>query len=234
MIPWTRKMQCRQLGRKKFEQRLIILRSMSKNDGKKIFGQKSFHHKLVHLTSRKQYWQLDRQISVEMAGKSRWMPNDEKKELFRKKFSAKYPLGNVVSRIDKASDCFSTEKKPFFLRLISINRWKNKQKLCQNKDMSSKWSCGVVECSFVNLIERASKKIEQFLLNVRKWWEKNIFDRKNFYHKMLQRTDRQQFWRHRREVFVGKPRTNSLKFQWWAKKESFRKKISSTDLLDKW
>ena len=90
--------------------------------------------------------------------------------------------------------------------------------------MSSKWSFGLVECSFVNLIERASKKIEQFLLNVRKWWEKNIFDRKNFYHKMLQRTDRQQFWRHRREVFVGKPGRKSLKFQWWAKKRIFSKK----------
>ena len=90
--------------------------------------------------------------------------------------------------------------------------------------MSSKWSFGLVECSFVNLIGRVSKKTDQFLLNVRKWWEENIFDSKNFYHKLLQRTDRQQFWRHRREVFVGKPGRNSLKFQWWAKKESFRKK----------
>ena len=54
------------------------------------------------------------------------------------------------------------QKKPLFLRLISINHWKNKQKLCQNKDMSSKWSCGLVECSFVNLIERVLKKLTSF------------------------------------------------------------------------
>ena len=57
---------------------------------------------------------------------------------------------------------FFDEKKPLFLRLISINHWKYKQNLCQNKYMSSNWSCGLVECSFVNLIERVSKKLTSF------------------------------------------------------------------------
>ena len=93
--------QFRQLGWKNFEQRPIILRSMSKNDGKKIFWRKEFHHKLVQLTNRKQYWQRDRQTSVEMTKNCRSMPNDEKEEkLCQKKFSAKHPLGYVVSRID--------------------------------------------------------------------------------------------------------------------------------------
>ena len=76
------------LAAKKFGRRLIISGWMSKNDVKKNFWQNFFHNNLVWLTNRKQYWQLDRQISVEMTEKVRSMPNAEiEKELFPKKNS---------------------------------------------------------------------------------------------------------------------------------------------------
>ena len=70
-------------------------------------------------------------------------------------------------------------KKPLFLCLISIKHWKNKQKLCQNKYMSSNWSCGLVQCSFVNLIERVSKKGPVFaecprMMREKHFWQKKV------------------------------------------------------------
>ena len=80
----------------------------------KIFGQKFFLHKLVHLTSRKQYWQADRQISVEMTRKSRSMPNDEKKELFRKKILGKVSPWIRGKRDWQSFRLFFDEKNRFF------------------------------------------------------------------------------------------------------------------------
>ena len=116
------------LAERKFERRLVIFGWLSKNDVKKNFWQKFFHHKLVILTNRKQYWQRDRQISVEMTEKIRSMPNAEiEKELFRKKkFSAKNLLGPVVSHFDNAADCFP--KKPWFFCSRSANDKRNKQR----------------------------------------------------------------------------------------------------------
>ena len=114
--------------------------------------------------------------------------------------------------------------------------WKKKKlNLCQNKVLSSNFSFGLVECSYVELTEKVSeKKTDKFLLNVRKRWEKNIFDRKNFCHKTLQWTGRKQFWRHRREVFVEMPEKNFAQVSMMSKKGPIRKKVSPTDLLDKW
>ena len=75
--PWTRRMQCRQLGWKYFEQRPINLRSISEKDERKKFLHKEFHHNLVQLTNRMQYWQPNRQKLVQMTKKTRSKPNDE-------------------------------------------------------------------------------------------------------------------------------------------------------------
>ena len=109
---------------KKFEQRLINLRSMSVIDGEKIIRQKFFHHKLIELTNRKQYWHLDGQNFVEMTYKSCSMPNDEKKELFQKKTSSKNVLGYVVSKCHKFADCIFDKKNRYF----SVQFWKNMKK----------------------------------------------------------------------------------------------------------
>ena len=106
----------------------------------KNFWQKIFQHKLVYLTNRKQYWQRDRQTSVEMTGKCCSMTDDEKEEKLCQKNSAKHPPGHVVSSCDKPSDCFSTKKKPMILCSCLEEHEKNtnknfvKTKLCPQID----------------------------------------------------------------------------------------------------
>ena len=223
LIPWTRKRQCRQLGRKQFEQRLINLRSMSV-----IYGDKKLDETFFTTNWSNRQTESSTDIGTDKIS-SKWHTKVAqcpmmKKRTFSKKYSSKNLLGYVVSKFDKFADCFFDEKtviSPFNFG----RKWKkNKQKLCQNKIMSSNWSFRLVKWSSVKFTEKVSKKIDNFLLKVRKWWEKNMFDRKKLYHKMLQWTDRKQFWRHQRELFVEMPEMKSIKFQWWAKKELFQKR----------
>ena len=99
-----------------------------------------------------------------------------KKRFFFQKKSSQNILGHVVSSCDKLADYFLTKKKPLFLRSLSKNHRKNKQKLCQNEVMSSKWSFGLVESSVVNLAE---KKFGRRLI-IFGWMSKNDV-KKNFW-----------------------------------------------------
>ena len=90
---------------------------------------------------------------------------------------------------------FDEKKKPLFLRSLSKNHWKNKQKLCQKKVMSSKWSFGLVESSVVNLAE---KKFERRLkifgwmskIDVKKIFDKNFFTTNWSYRQTESSTDK--------------------------------------------
>ena len=117
----------------------------------KNFWQKIFQHKLVYSTNRKQYWQRDRQTSVEMTEKCCSMPDDEKEEKLSKKFCKTSPWtrGKQLWQIFRL---FFDEKKADDSLFKFGRTWKkHKQKFCQNKVMSTNWSSGLVECSFVKL-----------------------------------------------------------------------------------
>ena len=168
LIPWTRKRQCRQLGRKQFEQRLINLRSMSV-----IYGDKKLDETFFTTNRSNRQTESSTDIGTDKI-LSKWHTKVAqcpmmKKRTFSKKYSSKNLLGYVVSKFDKFADCFFDEKtviSPFNFG----RKWKkkNKQKLCQNKIMSSNWSFGLVKWSSVKFTEKVSKKIDNFLLKVRK------------------------------------------------------------------
>ena len=196
----TRRKQCRQLGWKKIEQRPIKLRSITENDGRKTFWRKEFHHKLVQLTIRKQYWRPDRQKLVERTKKARSKPNDEiKKRTFSKKTSSKNHLGHVVSSLDKPVDCFLEKSLDLFAQGTQMINETNK--VLTKRFYVLKLTLGLVECSVVNLVE----KNEQRTINLQSKSEKDgrkNFWRKEFHHKLVQLTNRKQFWRADRQKLV--------------------------------
>ena len=81
-----------------------------------------------------------------------------KKRTLSKKTSSKNLLGYVVSKCDKFADCFFDKKNRYFSVQFRKNMKKNKQHLCQNNVLSSNFSSGHVESSFVKLNERFSEK----------------------------------------------------------------------------
>ena len=145
--------------------------------GKK-FWRNFFHHKLAN-------WQTESSTDngsknfcrndIQMSLNAQWW----KKQLFQKKIFTKssWTRGRQLWQICRL---FFDGKKPLILCSLSKNHWINKQKLCQNKVMSSKWSFGLEKSSVVNLAE---KKFERRLI-VFGWMSKRdakkIFD-KNFF-----------------------------------------------------
>ena len=185
---------------------------------------------------------MDTQKAVPTTGPTNFCRNDRqkslnakwwKKETFQKKFFQK-PSWTRGKQLWQFCRLFLDEKKTVASLFVFGRTWKkHKQKLRPNKVMSSKWSFGLVECSFVKLNGKFSKTVDKFPLNVQKCWRKTFLTEVFFYHKLLQWTDTKQFWRHRTEFFAGMPEKNLLKCQWRAKKEPFRTKSSSKDLLEK-
>ena len=130
---------------------------------------------------------------------------------------------------------FWRKKKPLFLRSLSKNHWKNKQKLCQNKVMTSKWSLGLVESSVVNLAE---KKFERRLI-IFGWMSKNdvkkIFDKNFVHHKLVLLTNRKQYWQRDRQTSVEMTENVRSMPNAEIEKELFWKKNSLQKIsLDTW
>ena len=218
----TLRKQCRHLAEKKIDQRLINLRSMSKNNGEKYL-RKIFSLQTGQIDKQKAALTTDRQVFVEMTYRSRSMPNDEKKNFSKKIFTkSSWTRGKQLWQICRL---FFDEKKPLFLRSLSKNHWKNKQKLCQNEVMSSNWSFGLVESSVVNLAE---KKFERRLI-IFGWMSKNvvkkIFWQNFFHHKLVILTNRKQYWQRDRQISVEMTEKIRSMPNAEIEKELFRKKI---------
>ena len=152
------------------------------------------------------------------------MPNDEKKRTFSKKTSSKNVLGYVVSKCHKFADCFFDKKKPLFLRSILEEHEKNKQHLCQNNVLSSNFSSGLVECSFVKLTERFSEKNQTNFC----WMSVNdgekIFD-KHFSPETGLIDKQKTVLTKGATIFRRNDRQMSVNAQWSNKKKLFEKKI---------
>ena len=161
------------------------------------------------------------------------MPIDEKKNFLNKKFFKKSSWTRG-KQLWQSCRLFFEKKKPLFLRSFSKNPWKNKQKLCQNKVMSSKWSFRLVESSVVNLAER---KFERRLI-IFGWLSKNDV-KKNFWQKFCSPQtgliDKQKavltsgLTRFRRNDIQ-----KSLNAQWLKKKNFFAKNSLQSIPLDTW
>ena len=151
MILWSGRLQFRQLGWKNIEQRPIFLRSMFKNDGKKL---------LTKIFST-QTGLFDKQKTVLTTGPSNFRRNDRKMLLNdrwwkrRKTLSKKFCKTSPWTRgkqLWQTFRLFFDEKKADDSLFMFGRTWKkHKQKFCQNKVMSTNWSSGPVECSFVKL-----------------------------------------------------------------------------------
>ena len=133
---------------------------MSVNDGEKIFDK--------HFSPETGL--IDKQKTVLTSGLTKFRRNDIqkllnaqwwKKRTLSKKTSSKNLLGYVVSKCDKFADCFFDKKNRYFSVQFRKNMKKNKQHLCQNNVLSSNFSSGHVESSFVKLTERFSEKNRQ-------------------------------------------------------------------------
>ena len=139
LILWTRKRQCRQLGRKKFEQRLINLRSMSV-----IYGEKKLDKTFFTTNWSNQQTESSTDIGTDKIS-SKWHTKVAqcpmmKKRTFLKK-SSQNLLGHVVSSCDKFADCFLTKKNRYFsVHFPKIIKKTNKNfvktKLCPQNDPS--------------------------------------------------------------------------------------------------
>ena len=127
LIPWTRKRQCRQPGRKKFEQRLINLRSMSVIDGEKKLDKAFF-------TTNWSNWQTESSTDIGTDKiSSKWHKKVAqcpmmKKRTFSKKTFSKNLHGYVVSKCDKFADCFFDKKKRYSSVQFSKNMKKKQTK----------------------------------------------------------------------------------------------------------
>ena len=134
---------------------------MSVNDGEKIFDK--------HFSPETGL--IDKQKTVLTSGLTKFRRNDiqkllnaqwwKKKNFIKKNFFKKssWIRGKQMWQICRL---FFWQKKPLFLRSISEeHEKKNKQHLCQNNVLSSNFSSGHVESSFVKLTERFSEKNRQ-------------------------------------------------------------------------
>ena len=140
LIPWTRKRQCCQLGRKKIEQRLINLRSMSV-----IYGEKKLDE--TFFTTNWSNWQTESSTDIGTDRfSSKWhtkvaqCPMMKKRFFFQKK-SSQNILGHVVSSCDKLAEYFLTKKNRYFSvhfpKIIEkTNKNFVKTKLCPQIDPS--------------------------------------------------------------------------------------------------
>ena len=114
LIPWTRKRQCRQLGRKKIEQRLINLRSMSV-----IYGEKKLDE--TFFTTNWSNWQTESSTDIGTDRfSSKWHTRVAqcpmmKKSFFSKKIFTKYSWTRG-KQLWQTCRLFFDEKKPLFLR----------------------------------------------------------------------------------------------------------------------
>ena len=104
LTPWTRRMQCRQLGRKKFRTKTEIFA---------IYVQKLWEKKILTKIFSPQTGLIDKQKKILTTGPTNFRRNDRKKSLhnqrwnrkrffFKKQIWAKYPPGHVVSSCDKS------------------------------------------------------------------------------------------------------------------------------------
>ena len=172
--------QFRQLGWKNFEQRPIILRSMSKNDGEKTFDKNFF-------STNWSIWQTENITDTGTVKlPSKWpknvaqCPMMKKKKNFVKKNFCKISPWTRGKQLWQIFRLFFDEKKTDDSLFKFGRTWKkHREKLCQNKDMSSNWSFGLVECSFVELTEKVSKKRWPiFAESPKKMGEKHFWQKK--------------------------------------------------------
>ena len=219
----TLRKQCRHLAEKKIDQRLINLRSMSKNNGEKYL-RKIFSP---------QTDLIDKQKAVLTSGLTKFRRNDiqkllnaqwwKKKNFFKKNFFKKcsWIRGKQMSQICRL---FFWQKKPLFLRSILEEHEKNKQHLCQNNVLSSNFSSGLVECSFVKLTERFSEKNQTNFC----WMSVNdgekIFD-KHFSPETGLIDKQKTVLTKGATIFRRNDRQMSINAQWSNKKKLFEKKI---------
>ena len=118
---------------------------------------------------------------------------------------------------------FFWQKKPLFLRSILEEHEKNKQHLCQNNVLSSNFSSGLVECSFVKLTERFSEKNQTNFC----WMSVNdgekIFD-KHFSPETGLIDKQKTVLTKGATIFRRNDRQMSINAQWSNKKKLFEKK----------
>ena len=159
------------------------------------------------------------------------MHKDGKKKFFRKKIFKK-PSWTRGKQFWQFCRLLLT-KKTLILCSILEKHEKNERKLCQNKVTSSKWSFGLVECSFVKLTGKVSEKLTNF-----RWMSKND-GRKTFLTEIFLTTNcsngqRQSSFDDTAQKFLSKcQKTDRSSVNEEQKKEPIRRKSSSTDLLHK-
>ena len=161
-------------------------------------------------------------------------PKMKKKVFFFKKNLFKKSSWIRGKQMWQICQLFLWQKKPLFLRSLSKNHWKNKQKLCQNKVMTSKWSFGLVESSVIILAE---KKFERKLITFG-WMSKNdvkkIFD-KNFFTTNWSIDKQKAVLTTGPTNFRRNDIKSSLNAQCWNRKRTFSKKNSLQKIsLDTW
>ena len=197
---------------------------------KNIFHRKNFFHKVLQWTDWKQFWQHHREVLFEMPEKFRSNVNDEQKmHLFKKNLFNRSPW-QVVSSFGKTAKSLATEKAVNFSFNVR-EEWKNLQNktktdVCPQIDPSDSW-----KAVSSTVPKKFWTKTDKFAINVQKWCEKKVFDKKNFHHKLVQLRNRKQYWQSDQQEFVEltKKLAQCPMMKW--KKDFFSKKNSSTDLL---
>ena len=157
----------------------------------------------------------------------------KKKNFFAKKFSAKYPLGYVVSRIDKASDCFSTKKT--VISLFNFHKTLKKHTKTLSKQIYVlkliMWS-GTMQ--FCQLDRKSFEKRTSFCWMSENDERKTFLTEKSFTTNCCNAQTDSSFDDTAEKFLSESQEEIRSSFNDEQKKNLFEKKISSTDLLDKW
>ena len=160
MIPWTRRIQCRQLGRKKNRKRTDQFAINVRNRWEKNL----LDFFTTILSNRQTESSTDNGTNKFL---SKWQakidqcPMTKKKKLFEKKFFKK-PSWARGKQLWQICWLFFDGKNTYFSVHFVKNMKKNKKHFVKNKVMSSQWSFGLVKCSSAKLTEKFSKKPTHF------------------------------------------------------------------------
>ena len=152
------------------------------------------------------------------------MPNDEKKNFFEKKFFEK-PSWTRGKQLWQICWLFLGTGRTLISPFILWKTWKKKQKtLCQKQSYVLTVILWTRQMQFCQIDRKVFKKTDTFFLNVRKWWEKNIFEKKIFTIKCCNGQTESSF-DDTAEKFLSKClKKKSVKCEWRAKNEPIQKK----------